>query len=379
MKRRITLVLAAVFAWLALLSPPTPARAEPPPPTTAPAAPAVLDPAVAPFVGEAVDLVACVDLSQVRPDQLLAWLDKQVQASPPPAADKAALEKALAGMKGGAADAKAWVDQFVKAGGRRVYVVGSAGALLLGAPPLFVIPVDPGGDPAAVAKLFDPTFGQPAPAIRPDANPAGPVEPSVAAVVGGAVVFGPRTAIDAGKAAKPADRPAFAAALAAGGEGAAVRVAVNGAAVVGPPAAPGAPSGAPAAADPPGGLKDVEWVSLAVRPPPDESISLVVQAKTPEGARAVADTLNGMLTQFGKNPLARAAVGDVGPIIQALRPETTGNRVAIRVGARAIEDVLAPAIIKAAATEARQRDEYRKNNPPTAADGGGAATQPSVR
>ena len=183
-------------------------------------------------------------------------------------------------------------------------------------------------------------------------------------------MFGPRAAVEAAKTARPADRPAFAAALAAGGEGAAVRIAVNGAAVV------GKPGGAPAAADQPAGLKDVEWVALAVRPPPDESVTLLVQARTPEAARAVADALNGMLTQFGKNPQARAAVGDVGPVVQALRPETAGNQVSVRVGARAIEDVLAPAIIKAAAAEARQREEYRKNNPPAAPAG---ATQPTTR
>jgi hypothetical protein len=310
-------------------------------------------------------------------------VDKQVQASP--AADKAALAGALAGMKDDAAGAKAWVDRFTTAGGRRVYVVGSAGALIFGAPPLFVVPVEPGGDPAAVARMFDPAFGQPAaatgPATRPagDAAPGGPdsrepgraVEASVAEVVGRVVVFGPRKAINQGKVAKPIDRPAFAQALAACGEGAAVRVAIYGAAVAGK--APAA-----AVAEQPAGLKDVEWVALAVSLPPDESASLIVQAKSPDAARAVADAFNEMLNRLGKNAQARAAVGDVGPIIEALHPETTDNRVTVRVGARAIEDVLAPAVVKAAAAEAKQREEYRRNSPPAGA-AGAASTRPAAR
>jgi hypothetical protein len=273
--------------------------------------------------------------------------------------DKATADKMMQDSKAQVDEAKKWIGDFSKAGGKRIYIVVSIAGMFTGDQPICVAPVEAGADGAALAKALDPSKS------KPPAPGADPSEANVAEVVGKSVVIGSKKSVEAAKTLKPAPRPELSQALAAGGTST-LRIAIAGQKLQSLPI--------PGFAQEPG-VKGVEWIALAVATPPTESAALTVQCKDPQAAVAIANLMNNGLGALRANPQAKAELGDVEPLAKALTPATAGNKVTIMLDTKTIESVIAPLAIKLAAKQAvRERPASPRPGAGAASPGPGAGS-----
>ncbi|HEX8913614.1 MAG TPA: hypothetical protein VF796_14745 [Humisphaera sp.] len=183
-----------------LLAAARPAAAAPPPGKPPAVPPAVA--AVNQFVDGSTVLVAHVDVPALDPEALNAWLLSMLKAG---GSSKDDVDGAAYLLRGLIPPAKKWAGDFGRAGGRSLFVVGSADPAM---PALVVVPVEGRANAAGLAELMMSPLGIPLPAGKPvgpapAAKPGQPAPPAPPAAangyfverLGAALVLGNETAV----------------------------------------------------------------------------------------------------------------------------------------------------------------------------------------
>jgi hypothetical protein len=298
---------------------------------TCPAAPSVGPDArsggksdVARFIDNQTIAAARVDLSRIEPKAVEAWLGEVAKTSGADAADM------MKQFGQGRAAAEKWLTDFRKAGGREIYVVMSLTDLPNG-PPLILVPLAAGANADAIEGLL--SAGD---AAAPPEARKGLYFDRVWNVL---LAAGNRQALERARAIKPVDRPDLMKALDAGGD-----------APIAAAAAPSADSRRaleellPKLPQEVGGgpstvvTRGVVWANLALRPPPQASLKLVIQSKDPEAAKALGELVDGSVALLAKVATAQKVRG-MEPLFAALKPRPEGDQLVLTLDDSALRQV----------------------------------------
>ena len=268
--------------------------------------------AVARFIDNDTLAVARVDLGRLDPKAIEAWLAGAAKAGG--GADSGALVKQLAQAR---AQSEKWLAEFRKAGGGEVYaVVGVAD--LAEFPSVILIPLAPGADANALEGLL--SAGDPG---APPEQRGGMRFDRVWNVLIGAP---DAKALERMRAVKPVERPDLMKALDAAGDA--------------PLAAAAAPSAdrrralhelLPNLPQELGGgpttvlTRGAAWANLALRPPPDGSLRLVIQSEDAEAAKALGAVVDRALALVAKGPWGQGQ--EMGKLLGAMKPRAEGDRL----------------------------------------------------
>jgi hypothetical protein len=305
------------------------------------------DSVIAPFVDAQTSAVIHVDFSQLDLDQLDAWVQKSVaQISDPVlrAQQQQDSKKNFEPMRN-------WVNKFKTAGGKDLYIAISLAGIIQGSPGGMIVPLN-GADPAALAKVINPS-GNPPPPDPNDPNAAQQQRmlPQTV-VVGNALVMSTGAGIDKLKTASSQPRQDLADALAAGGDSTLHLVftpaslkdnPLFGAMVMSRfrtnPQQP--PFGDPH-------WDSVTWMSISFAAPPKESGNCTIQCKDSDSAAALADYLNQQLQDAKTGATSRPSgdADDIAKLVDAAKPTVSGTQVVISLDQKTIDTVVGPMLTK---------------------------------
>src|SRR4051794_14044441 len=212
----------------------------------------------------------------------------------------------------GFAEAKRWVEDFKKAGGSKIYVIGGGDNFERRGPALFAPATDANAKPLASllfsGKLDGPTKYQ-------NMNDPRNQLPRAEVVPGKGAVWGSGESVNYVKTLTPANRPDFTAALKAVGDAPARMIFAPDAKFRAmlqkqvPPQIMGKPSTVL--------TQDLLWAAAAVSPPPGTQGKVVIQAKDAPSAQAALDMLNGAFAIY-KAMQGNAAGANLDPAMAAV-------------------------------------------------------------
>jgi hypothetical protein len=301
------------------------------------------DDAVASYIQPNTDVIVHVDMSAVKFDSIIALYQKAQSESALSQTEKdkaAEVQKQLV-------VAKMWVAGFTQAGGKDIYAVVSITGMMTQKYGELVVPLAPGADPVALAKLLNPT-GNPGGNPAPAANGAAPAATAaVTAVIGNNLILCTPGELPALQASQNA--PAQIAhsdlldALSAGGPGA-VHIAVSGSGIQFATGMLGPILGI----QPSPQMGSLTWTTLALSLPPAESFSLTINCKTPESAAALTTMINSKIDAMRNDPQTAANLGDKATqFADALKPKIDGTKITISLDQTTLDSVM-PALMKKA-------------------------------
>ena len=289
-------------------------------------------PDVAPVLGEEVAAVLRVDLSRLDVPTAL----RRVVGPAAAEADLAPLSSMVAGL----------VDPLKKAGAREVYVLVDP-ADMPGLP-VVAVPLPAGADGAAIAAIFR--------AGLPGGNAKWPA----AATIRGVVVAGTEAALARVRDAKPADRPALAAALSAVGDGP-IRLALipgetlRRAVEESVPSLPASLGGGPIGAL----TRGMNWAAVSLSIEPKPTLRAVVSTRDEAASRAilevVAEGLKVAAAAIKQDPAAASLADALG----RMKPVAKGDRVTLDADLSAAAALVAAPIGQA--REAARRSQCTNN------------------
>ena len=288
---------------------------------------------LAPFVDDQTVAIVRVDVTRMN-----------VEAFAAKVADLVKSEDGDPGVAKAFGPTAQWVRDFTEAGGREVFFIVSTSDLL-NAPPYAVVPLYPGAKAERLAELvtFPPPSTQPG---RVDTRPAIPFG-EMSQRVGVALVCGRRDQIDRVCAAKAAERPELAEALAAAGEAAVQALLLPTAdsrrvfEEMLPQLPPLLGGGSSTLL-----TRGVQWAALGIDLPPKMAVRLVVRSKD----AAAAKTLHEYMPKLVGGLLAAAAKTAEGqppeerprfePLARALAPALEGDRLTLSLDDRQVNDLI---------------------------------------
>jgi hypothetical protein len=94
-------------------------------------------------------------------------------------------------------------------------------------------------------------------------------------------------------------------------------------------------------------------VTLAVNVPPNTTFSLSVQCKDAQTAQKLAAKYGEKLNEGRNSPEAKKAIGDTTALYNALSAKVQGTTVSLHLDTKQIEEIILPAVAKAAAHEGK--------------------------
>ena len=298
--------------------------------------PAVVDPAIVPFITAGTLLVAKVDLARIDP----AVIHDSLIADAPATQDSDRARKTIERMQPQLPAARKWLADFRKAGGRYVYAVAFLGDPE-DLPGVVIVPLAPGADARAIAGLL--VSGN---ADGPDHadNIYGGCD---AIVLHDAVVFGLSFQVDKMKLARPVDRPQLAEALAALGD-APIKVAFSPSIALQMVAGELLPEqlpdfaggGAPVAM-----VHTLDWAAFGTSPPPGPYVHLIIQCKDPLGAQAYADAATALLSSLSTDTRWRKLLPAMDQFVAALKPSVESSRVQLNLDSRTLNELVVPGLL----------------------------------
>ena len=300
-------------------------------PEAAPGARANGSASVARFIDAQTIGVARVDMSRIEPKAVEAWLADVAKGGALGPEGEAFVKHV--GQGRGAAEK--WLGDFRKAGGREIYVVMSLADLP--GPPVLVIPLADGADANALEGLL--AAGDAA--AQAEARKALHFD----RVWNVLLAATSRSSLERFRAIKPVERPDLMKALGAGGDApvaAAVATSPDSRRAIEEllPTLPREVGGGSSTVITRGAL----WANLALTPPPQASLKLVVQSQDPEAAKALGALLDGTLTLLAKMAAAEKVPG-MDAVLAALKPKPEGDRLVLTLDDPAFRQ-LAAGLIK---------------------------------
>jgi 3-methyladenine DNA glycosylase Tag len=293
------------------------------------------DDVLTPFVDAQTDAIVHADLSKLDMDALTAFAQRLIDKSSIPDNQKAQTSQQ---MQASMAQSKKWVADFKAAGGKDIYVVVNVAGVMTGDPGAVIAPIGAGADPAALAKILNPTAGQ-------NAVPGAANAPTTA-VIGQNLVMGIPARLDKYKNPAPADANAphidLLDAMATGSDSA-IQIAVGARGMT----MATQMTGMQGMAGPGSPLAGVTWLAIALNAPPTESFNLTMQTKDAATATAMSDSMNQKIEAMKTDPQAKAALGDnVGKFADALKPTTDGTKVSVGMKTDDIETLVVPILLE---------------------------------
>jgi hypothetical protein len=282
--------------------------------------------AVARFIDDQTIAAARVDLTLLEPKAVEAWLAEVAKGG---GADAAELMKHLGE---GRVAAERWLADFRKAGGREIYFVMSLADLPNG-PPLMLVPLGAGANADALEGLLAAGDAAAPPEARKRLH--------FDRVWNVLLATGNRQALERARAIKAVDRPDLMKALDAGGDAAVTAAAAPSADSRRAleellPKLPQEVGGGPSTVV----TRGVVWANLALRPPPNGSLKLVVQSKDPEAAKALGALVDGTVALLAKVAAAEKLEG-MEPLFAALKPQPEGDQLVLALDDQGLRQVVA--------------------------------------
>ncbi|MGD1277735.1 MAG: hypothetical protein ABR964_10995 [Tepidisphaeraceae bacterium] len=314
---------------------------------------------VTPFLNAQTNAVIYVDASAIDVDAISAWQQKLMATA---AANQPDQQRQSQRAEQALNKAKQWIGDFKQAGGKDLYAVAQLNGLFMGQPGEIVVPLGPGANADALAKVFVPAEGA---ADQPPPDPNDPNAPpqrfrrpvGATAVIGSSLVYSTSTMVQGLKTAQPQPRQDLTDALAAGDapirivfsptslkntpflRAMAMRGGAGGPPGAGGPGAPGAPHNAGAFQDPQ--WDNVTWGAVLITLPPNESAQTVFQCKDNDSANALATLLRQKIQDMKNDPQAQQTYGaDLDKVTDAMAPVIDGAKVTVNIDQKTV-DVMA--------------------------------------
>ncbi|HEX8915410.1 MAG TPA: hypothetical protein VF796_23860 [Humisphaera sp.] len=322
MKR--TPILAALAALALLVAAPL-ARAQ------------AADP-VAAYARQSTNVIVVLDLAQLDLDKLVAYGVDKAKANGVQQAD---IDKGLGEIKPQLDQAKGFINAFKDAGATKVYALINAEGVMGGDFGALVIPASSPENAKKISDLIGQLMQQ-----------AGGGEGGPKAQIQGSTVV---VASPAGLAGQPAANPKLTAALAAGAaQPATLRVVVDGAFL-----AKATADQANMTAEDKQLVQNTDTITMTANVPPQSMMSMSVTAKDAATAQKMADKYKAELDKGRNDPQAKAEMGAdlTEKLYAALAPKVTGSTVGVTLDTQTIEQVIVPAIAKAAAAEQKKNQQ----------------------
>lgn len=300
--------------------------------------------AVAPCVNGETLGVLHVDVKSVDPKaieaQLLSWMG-QLNLEP------RELEAAKREIAQARQIAEGWRDEFLKAGGRHVYLVTSL-ADIPTAPGVIIAPLEPNANAKTIASLM--FSGQ----------PNGPIEggqvrrwPDKARIVDGAVILADADQVK--RLEQKKDRPDLARALAAAGDTPVRAVLVISADMrkVAEETAPNLPrelGGGPITTV----SRGVQWIAASVDPGAKPRVELQVQCSDAESAKAIRDILSKGIDALAQMKDVQREVPQLPALLKELLPELKQDKLVIAVDQARMDDLVKRMVVPMVAAARKQ-------------------------
>lgn len=292
----------------------------------------VADP-VAKYSRPSTNAVLVLDLSQIDLDKLVEYGTAKAKASGVAQAD---IDKGLAEIKPQLEQVKGGMAQFKQSGVGKIYALVNVTGAMAGD---FGVVVIPTGSAESAKNVSGMIKGM----VDADGTGSGPATVSTA---GNTVVIGSKPSL----AEKAAPNLALAKALAGpgAGEAAALRLVVD--------AKVFQQFHGDAKPEDKAILESLVSLALSANVPPKTAFSLSVTAKDSAAAQKLADKFGGELSKGKSDPKAEEAMGKelTAKLYKALTPKVEGSTVTVALDTKTIEEVIVPAVAKAAAAEQKQ-------------------------
>lgn len=316
--------VAALTLTLALAATLAAGQTTTPAPTFDPAAAANV---VAPFLDPAAIAVVRIEPAKIDVDAIHGRALEILRSGTPAGEATAPAERELLAMR---AMATQWLADFAKAGGREAYVVVTLGGASLNEPMFVLVPLAPGADADAIARLI----GQMIPvAPVPTTTPAASGDRRLRRdVINNTLVLTTPAMLEQLRTLKPLPRPELAKAFAAAGEGVIQAAYIPSADTrkVLDEMLPTTLQAELGGGEIRGLARGTLWAAAGVNSPPRLSLKIVAQTTGPDTAKALAgqvekifDSLARHFQQLGIPPETVMAFRT------ALKPTVQGDQVAI--------------------------------------------------
>jgi len=275
------------------------------------------------------NLIIVIDISQIDLDKLVEYGIAKAKGAGVAQAD---IDQGMKEIKPQLDEAKGGLAAFKEAGVSKVYGLLNAAGFGTGEFGVVVIPTTSAQNGQKVLEMLQKM-------VNPENDANSPIKVSLN---GSTVMLGSKAALGE----KPQANAALAKALAQAGGGApaALRVALDLKSI------PGMDSASPEDKQL---LQNVEAATLSVNVPPNTTFALSVQCKDADTAKKVAAKYTEKLNEGRNDPEAKKALGDTTALYNALSAKVQGTTVSVSLDTKQIEEIVLPAIAKAAAHESK--------------------------
>jgi len=295
---------------------------------------------IAPFIDEQTIAVAHVDTTRVDLDAIESLITTIVRDAEP---DATATHPALTCLAEVKQTAQKWIADFVRAGGRDIYLVASLADLPEGNKPFVIVPLSSRADSRAIAALL--CSGRADGPTSAPAGESGAAYPDmVCEQVDQAMFAGSRRTLERLRGMKPAPRPELARAFETAGDAAAqvlVLPTADNRRVVEEmmPTLPEQIGGGPVTAI----TRGLMWATIAVETKPAVSCRIVIQSQDAEAAQALKGVLDKIIDEAGKQmaKLAQPAAPGLDTLLAALRPTVQRDRLMLDLNAQSLTTTIA--------------------------------------
>jgi hypothetical protein len=277
--------------------------------------------AVAPFVGEEVGIVVEVDLTRVDADAFVRRFVAKV-------AD-------LDDVRGVIAAIDRWVAALKQAGARDLFLLLDA-ADMPGLP-VALVPVPDGADGQAIRRVLS------------EGVPNSPFRLPVSETIRGAVVSGTPAAVARIRSAQPVARPELPAAMAAGGDGAAVHVVIIPSATLRRAIEESLPNLPPLLGDLPITTitRDLRWAAIAMALEPRPTLSACVQARDADAAAKIERVFRSALDVLVQSSQGNPATAGLARVLATLKPQALGEQIVLESDLEKAAELVAVPIAQA--------------------------------